>query len=353
MAKNYNKEHFDGIDDAVKRVKNLYYRAIRKIIKASEGQKFNPQKPFNFRQSPELNRAVKAVIQEFGLAMIEAIETGISIAWNLADDKNDSLVRSALGSFADKEPFAFYMARNQKALEAFAKRKASGMTLSDRVWKYTEQFQTELELAIDLGLENGTSANALSRDVRQYLNEPEKLFRRVRNAAGTLTLSKAAKAYNPGQGVSRSSFKNAQRLTRTVINMAYREADHIRYQELDFIVGIEIRRSNNKYPCDLCESLKGFYPKEYKFVGNHPNCRCYVVTILATKDEIDQLIALVMSGKSTAGFSSKNAIRRMPEGWSRWIANNTDRILRAKSVPYFIADNFKGGDLTQGLRFSL
>ena len=73
--------------------------------------------------------------------------------------------------------------------------------LSKRVWAIGEQFGKEMELAIDTALLNGTSASDLSREVRGLLREPHKLFRRVRNERGELQLSKAARAYKPGQGV--------------------------------------------------------------------------------------------------------------------------------------------------------
>ena len=66
----------------------------------------------------------------------------------------------------------------------------------------------------------------MSRDVCGYLRNPDKLFRRVRDKHGNLRLSKAAKAYHPGRGVYRSSYRNALRLTATENNMAYRTADH-------------------------------------------------------------------------------------------------------------------------------
>ena len=75
------------------------------------------------------------------------------------------------------------------------------------------------------------------------MNEPDRLYRRVRDKGGNLRLSKAAKMYHPGQGVYRSSAKNAQRLTRTEINMAYRESEYLRWQQLDFIVGIRVMLS--------------------------------------------------------------------------------------------------------------
>lgn len=139
------------------------------------------------------------------------------------------------------------------------------MNLSDRVWRYTEQFKSEIELGIDIGLRDGLSADELSRDLRQYLQHPDKLLRRVRDEHGNLVLSKAAKAFHPGQGVYRSSYKNARRLAATETNMAYRTADYVRWQQLDFVVGIEIHLSNNHtlngVPFeDICDFLQGRYP---------------------------------------------------------------------------------------------
>ena len=106
-------------------------------------------------------------------------------------------------------------------------------------------FERHIELSLSIGISEGRSAADISRDVRVYLNEPDKLFRRVRNAFGNLTLSKVAQAYHPGQGVYRSSYQNAMRMARTEINSAYREADSIRWQQLDFIVGYEVKTSKS------------------------------------------------------------------------------------------------------------
>ena len=144
-----------------------------------------------------------------------------------------------------------------------------------------------MELALDIGIGEGRSAAELSRDVRRYLNHPERLFRRVRDKHGNLVLSQAAKAFNPGQGVYRSSFKNARRLTATETNMAYRKADNERWQQLFFVVGFEVKLSNNHsingVPfTDICDELAGKYPKTFVFTGWHPLCRCYTVPILIT-----------------------------------------------------------------------
>ena len=144
---------------------------------------------------------------------------------------------------------------------------------------------------MDVGIRNGLSADDMSQELRQYLKYPDKLFRRVRDEHGELQLSKRAAAFHPGRGVYRSSYKNARRLAATETNIAYMTADYERWQQLDFVVGIEIKLSNNHtlngMPfTDICDKLKGRYPKDFKFTGWHPHCRCRAVTILKTDDEI-------------------------------------------------------------------
>jgi len=74
------------------------------------------------------------------------------------------------------------------SLKAFLARKTQGLGLSDRVWRYTEAFKNEIELGLDLGIRSGKSAAAMTRDLRQYLQHPDKLFRRVRDEHGLLKL---------------------------------------------------------------------------------------------------------------------------------------------------------------------
>ncbi|MDR0558972.1 MAG: hypothetical protein LBG92_02275, partial [Prevotellaceae bacterium] len=222
-----------------------------------------------------------------------------------------------------------YYSNSDKALEAFLQRKTSGLNLSERVWNYAGQFKEKIELALDLGIRNGLSAAEMARELKQYLREPDKLFRRVRDQHGQLRLSQAAKAYHPGQGVCRSGYKNARRMAATETNIAYRTADFLRWQQLDFVVGMEVRLSGNHPLPDICDDLKGKYPKDFKFTGWHPCCRCYAIPILKTSED---------SGTES---DSANTVHEPPEGFQNWLAQNRDRIERAKSLPYFLRDNGK------------
>ena len=241
-----------------------------------------------------------------------------------------------------------------------------GLNLSDRVWQYTDQFKDEIEMALDLGIKEGKSAVAMSMDVRQYLQNPNMLFRRVRDKRGLLQLSKRAKAYHPGQGVYRSSYKNARRLTATENNIAYRTADYLCYQQMDFVVGIQICLSNNhtvllqpgettsdptqqradgspktnavKHLVDICDDLQGRYPKDFKFTGWHPHCRCHVITILKSKDEIKRDIKRLENGE-TVDNASVNEVTELPKNFTEWVQNNEERLKGRATLPYFIKDN--------------
>lgn len=349
----FARQHRTNIDQFVLQVYRLYLQAAQDAIRMGLSVNHDTNKPFSFGLYPGLRERVNKLLAKLAADVVTVINAGTKTEWLLADQKNDELVKRLFPKSMPVELGRRFLGRNLEALRAFQNRKADGMSLSERVWKYTGTFRSEMEMALDMGILEGRSAADLSRDVRQYLEDPDRLYRRVRDARGVLHLSKAAENYEPGQGVYRSSYKNAARLTRTEINMAYRESDHTRWQQLDFVVGFEVRRSNNPYPCPVCESLKGRYPKNFKFRGWHPQCRCHAVSILATQEEMDRLTEMILNDEDMNTFRSVNEVKHMPEGYVNWISNNKTRLLSAKSTPYFIRDNYKDGSLTKGLRFAV
>ena len=307
-----------------------------------------PDKPFSFKDYPITRQRIEKLLSGLKTRLSTVIVNGVNSEWTLANNKNNELANQVFGDNAKnltEEQSQKYYKTNDKARNAFLERKEAGMNLSDRVWRYTEQFKEEIELGIDIGLRDGLSADELSRELRQYLRYPDKLFRRVRDEHGVLQLSKAARAFHPGQGVYRSSYKNARRLAATETNMAYRTADFERWQQLDFIVGIEIKLSNNHtlngQPFeDICDFLKGRYPKDFKFVGWHPHCRCHVITILKTDKEIAEDNRRILSGQEPTE-DSVNTVWDVPKQFKGWLEDNSERISRHKSAPYFLKDNPK------------
>ncbi|WP_262246993.1 hypothetical protein [Parapedobacter soli] len=347
------RAHFLRIERYARAVDQIYADAVKEFAKLAKTANFDPNKPFSFATYRNTQKTANRLFSEMASSVEATVLRGDKDEWLQAASNNDRLVDAIFGSSRiGRKQLEQYRDRNLEALKAFQNRKSAGMNLSDRVWKQTQQFKSEIEMGIDLGLGEGKSAAALSRDLRSNLQDPEKLFRRVRDKHGILHLSKNAQAYHPGQGVYRSSYKNAMRLTRTEINMAYRESDYHRWGQMDFIIGMEIRLSNNPNHCPMCAQLAGKYPKDFKFTGWHPQCRCSAIPILKSDDDIgDDIIAILNDEPVGLPNEAAGAITSMPAGYVKWMADNNDRILTAKSTPYFIKDNYVGGKVGKGLRF--
>ncbi len=339
--KKYHLHHILRTEKYQKRIARIYDEYTKEFTRLGESVPYNPNKLFAFYSYPQTHERVKKLMSDMVNDIRMTTTNGITKEWELSNQKNDALIHYVFkGSNLSKKELSRYMQRNEDALKAFQKRKVGGLTLSQRVWKQTDQFKREIELALDVGLGEGKSAAALSRDVRKNLREPDRLFRRIRNKKGKLIPSKAMKAFHPGQGVYRSSYKNALRMTATETNMAYRSADHARRQQLDFVVGIEVHTSNAHPQPDMCDDLAGKYPKDFEFAGWHPNCMCFTTSILKTNGEMARDDKRILEGKEPLK-SSKNKVYNPHAGFKNWVKDNEGRIKKAKQMPYFLKDNPK------------
>lgn len=343
----WDTKHLRNGEHYARQIEAIYQAAVREAAAIGASiPDFSPDKPFSFADYPSTKARIDKLTKTLKSSVTTVILDGIDTEWTLANDKNSELCDTVFGKYAGKltkEQQRRYYSTNDAARKAFTQRKTAGLNLSDRVWRYTDQFKAEIEMGLDLGLRDGVSADEMSRQLRQYLRQPDKLFRRVRDEHGQLHLSKQAAAYHPGAGVYRSSYKNARRLAATETNLAYRTSDYTRWQQLDFVVGIEIKLSNNHtlggMPfTDICDQLAGRYPKDFKFTGWHPHCRCHAVSILKTQEEMAADNERIISGEPLTG-ESVNKVSDVPDNFKSWIADNKDRIARAKSQPYFLRDN--------------
>lgn len=360
--KDFDMAHYRTTEQYANAVDNLFAVATEEIARAASKADFNSDKPFTFDDYPKVKSAMQTIIAGLTKKVQTVVETGSRKQWLFSCKKNDAFIKSVFDTTKlKKSDLKQMMDKRLDALATFQGRKVAGMNLSQRVWKYTTQFREQIEHALDVGLGEGRSAQELSRDVRQNLKDPNRLFRRVRDKRGNLVLSKAAQAFHPGQGVYRSSYKNAMRLTRSEINMAYRESDYQRWQTLDFVVGFEIMRSNHEplCKCSTCEKLVGRYPKTFKFVGWHPQCMCFAIPIMEDfysegrrNDRVNRL-KTALNGTTAKKYISPETIDKMPDGFNEWVDAHKDKQKNWSSTPYFIRDNFKNGNLADGLKISI
>lgn len=353
----FDIQHYKTTDAYTRAVGNLFDRAMNDIVAGVAKLNVAPDKPFQFSDYPSAQATIKRVANKLAKGITAVVADGSRKQWLFACQKNDEFVASIMDtSKLTKARLNKMQDRNLDSLQTFQQRKVDGMNLSQRVWKYTEQFKEQIECGLDVGLGEGRSAQELSRDLRQNLKDPNRLFRRVRDKRGNLQLSKNAQAFHPGRGVYRSSYKNTMRLTRSEINMAYREADWLRWQQLDFVIGFEVHRTNHEpqCKCSLCERLKGRYPKTFKFRGWHPQCMCYVTPILISDEDFD---AQELSDLKSAlrGTEYKKLAVKEPEyngmkELEQWAKDNQDAQGAWSSTPYFIKDNFIDGTLAKGIK---
>ena len=85
-----------------------------------------------------------------------------------------------------------------KTAEAFYNEKRNGFTLSERVWNLSRNAKKEIEIILQNGIKEGKSATEISKSLKGYLNEPERLFRRERNKeTGELELKQSGTKISP------------------------------------------------------------------------------------------------------------------------------------------------------------
>ena len=334
--KQYDRQHLKHLSAMDRRIDQLFDEALKRL--ASYGiflDKPLGDQPFSFSDYPEVQRIIDGIFEEFRQSVEVTITKGLE--WE------DNLSASKATDIASRYGVAVAQQRSQ-AVAGFAQRKVGGLNLSQRVWNITDTFHKEVETAMDIALRDGTPANRLATDLKQYLKYPDKLFRRVRDEHGQLQLSKRAKEFHPGQGIYRSSYKNARRLAVTETNMAYHKADNERWRQLDFVLGYEVQVSGtNPNVCPLCVELAGKYPKEFEFVGWHPHCRCHAVPIMEDIDSFQARQEALLRGER---IPATGQVTAPPKNFTDHLKDNSDRIARsskAGTLPYFVRDNYKVG----------
>ena len=282
-------------------------------------------KPFRFSDYPTLTQRVKDLQKRYVDDIGAVIYSGTSAEWKKSNEVQDLLadgVLKAYGAQVSGQKYKIYYQPNNDALKAFQKRRANGMTLSQKLWNQAVNYRQEMEYAISSAVEKGTSAVTLSKRLSKYLHDFPSLQKDYKEKFG-----KAADCHDCEY--------RSMRLARSEINMAYRTAEQTRWEQMDFVVGYEIKLSGSHPAEDICDMLKGKYPKDFVWTGWHPNDLCYKIPILKTEEEFWNY------GEARNKPSSKE-VTDVPVGFKEWVADNEKRISKAKrngTLPYFLKDN--------------
>lgn len=286
---------------------------------------------FMWSDYPQTRKRIRDLQERFVEDIGSVIYSGTSEEWKNSNEVQDLLANKVLqtyGATIGKKNYEILYQPNNDALKAFQQRKDKGFTISDKLWNQSTLYKQELEEAISCAIQKGTSAITLSKQISKYLLDFPQLQKDYKERFG-----KASRAMD-------CEYRSI-RLAASEINMAYRQAENLRWQQMDFVVGYEIKLSNN-HTCngkpfqDICDILAGKYPKDFQWTGWHPLCRCYKIPILKTEEEF-----LEWDGRSEATTASVNEVKDVPDAFKKWINENIQRAKSWDSAPYFIRDNDK------------
>lgn len=340
-------------------IEQLIYTAYLQALSLPAVRRAIEQKKddFFFENNHTANRQVERVLGVMADRLNGILLNGIRREWAFSQEVLEARVEAQLDPSTRDRMLrdrlridATQRSRIQSA-DAFVREKQrDGLNLSGRVWNLAGNAKKEIEVILQNAIKEGRRGTEIAKDLRRFLIEPNKLFRRVRNKeTGALELSAAAKAYHPGQGVYRSSYKNALRMARTELKAAQCEAAWQSAQTNPLIVGWEIRLSNNHTtlrdgkPCpfhDMCDELQGVYPKAFRFRGWHPHCRCEMLPIIARPSDRKELYRRIFKGdaKERASWSPR-AVEEVPQVFTDWVERNRARARGWRTLPRFITDN--------------
>lgn len=288
-------------------------------------------RPFMWSDYPQTRKRIRDLQERFVEDIGAVIYSGTSEEWKNSNEVQDLLANKVLqtyGATIGKEKYEILYQPNNDALKAFQQRKDKGFTISDKLWNQSTLYKQELEEAISCAIQKGTIAITLSKQISKYLLDFPQLQKDYKERFG-----KASRAMD-------CEYRSI-RLAASEINMAYRQAENLRWQQMDFVVGYEIKLSNN-HTCngkpfqDICDILAGKYPKDFQWTGWHPLCRCYKIPILKTEEEFWE-----WDGRSEATTASVNEVKDVPDAFKKWINENIQRAKSWDSAPYFIRDNDK------------
>lgn len=299
----------------------IYDSICLNVANAVERIGYDGSTEFMFDAYPELRGTVDGLMADYASQMNNLIYSGTSNEWKASNLMQDLLATKVLKSYDfEKEGNKYnrYFQSNSAALKAFQNRADNGMNLSAKLWNQSEELKKELECTISTAIDKGQSAVTLSKQLSRYLSDFQSM--------------KADYTEKFGHAVNcRDCQYASMRLARTEINMAYREAEQLRWKQFDFILGYEVKLSKRHPAPDICDDLKGKYPKDFKFVGWHPNCMCYVVPIVMSDEEY----------YGDDGVRKTSIIDRTPKSFNDWVRANRMRIGQATNLPYFLKDNRK------------
>lgn len=287
---------------------------------------------FNFSDFATSKTVSKSLVSEMAKEITGTTIAGETEAYLLNVKKWDQITKEYVAPIKElvKREIIF-TPRAEQAVKKLTQRVTKGLKLSDRVWNYSNLYKNEIEVAITTAIKSGTPAKEVAREIRKYLKVPNQMYNDLKDNAYGNDYIKITEKTKSGKGIYKSSQANAERLTRNEINLSYRYADSERIKATPFVVGQKIGLSNTHPVYDICDRLKGNYPKDFIFSGWHVQCKCNMQTVLMTTEEF-------LKFQESGTVESKRTVIDLPKDFTDWYKEKGSNIDPSKK-PYFLTDN--------------
>lgn len=350
-----------------RRLGMLYSGYVKKLLSLGYSEDvLESDALFNFDNFPLLKARLEDIFNDYYQNSILCYKSGITDGVSLAYTHDSDALREC-SILSDK---TLQTARKTAAATFIANRlnAKNGLNLAQSVWNYCQQTKSEFEMAMSNviadGLVKGTSAEEVGRRIRQYLNNPDMMYRRyhtvkvLKNGQKKDIVTWRRKRIidgrvrfveepleRVGQGVYRSARKNALRVARTEINAAYHKARNDRWKNEPFVIGQHIHISPQHDPeedADICDELEGYYPKDFDWDSWHSQCMCTSDPVMISGEERKQFYKRMLNGEDMSGYISPNSIKDVPDQYKRYIETNGDKIVDAfkrGKLAWHLADN--------------
>lgn len=349
-----------------KRLGRLYSDYVKQLTLLGYGEDvLESDTLFNFDNFPQFKERLNDIFNDYYQSSLLCYKSGITdgVALAYSHDNGD------IGAFSVLSDKALKAARETAAATFIANRLKSktGLNLAQTVWNYCQQTKSEFEMAMSNviadGLKEGSSAEVIGRQLRNYLNDPDMMYRRYH----TIKVLKNGKKKDVvtwrrrrvidgkvrfieeplekvGMGVYRSARKNALRVARTEINAAYHKARNDRWQNEPFVIGQYIHVSPQHPIEDICDELEGRYPKDFDWESWHPACMCTSDPIMIEGEEKKEFYKRLMAGEDMSNYVSPYLVTDVPETYKQYIRDNSAAIVKAGErgkLAWHLRDNTK------------
>lgn len=334
---------------------NTYIQSIeemRDAIEAGADFKWDDFKA----QSQKIDKLIDSLLNKTGAMIFNGVtstyQTAVNNSVKSIQDKYEALKKK----YTRKKDIRETTAEATDVIRGGANSKVDssvGERISSRVWNLKDDVKNTITIEIKNAIAQGLSVDQAKNWVKNYLNNPKLITMYVKDKDGNLVMSEEAKSLHPGRGVYRDPLKNAERLLRTEIMAAYRQAEIEQYQKTDLVIGYEIKLSGNhtttdgkggiKKLKDICDKLQGRYPKTFMWHGWHPNCRCVLLPIYVSDDMMDSYFEAKHNG-TLDDWNKKNQISVLPKNLNEWVQDNSQRLNLAQNakktaLPQWVEDN--------------